>query len=524
MCAAGVAPDPDPSCTTLAKVGLHAHADLAETAAATPSACCAFCSATPGCVAWTLSGAACRAKGARALDNSSRVACSGCVSGFLVSPHPPAPGPPGPPGPLPPRPAGQKNVLLVVVDDLRPQMGAYYQNQTLTPSINKLAAEALVFDRAYCQLAVCSPSRNSFMSGRRPDTTKVWNFKVNFRAPGVGAAWRSMPQWFKEHGYFTAGTGKVYHPGEPADNDPPSWTAPYNSQGQDNPGCPPCPAGAAWCGNAWCSLERNSTAYAYANNDEWIAADGKRLLGLAAGSPLPFFVAVGLHKPHTPYAYPREIDALYPAVGLIDLPTAAARACPVGMPPLAWNECSAIKGYNMTHPMDDLPAQRLRRAYYASVTHTDQLIGSLLVSLDGLGLAGTTAVVLIGDHGYELGEHNMWCKKNNMELGVRVPFIARVPWLPRSMGTRSVKRAVMFLGWVFFLISLGSPHVLRAHMGRTCGEPNEIELTAVGVKLNGTGQVRGRASWPSSSTCTRPSPTSPGCRAPSTERSGRARA
>ena len=87
--------------------------------------------------------------------------------------------------PAPPAPPGAKNVLLVVVDDLRPQMGAYYQNQTLTPNIDALAAEALVFDRAYCQIAVCSPSRNSFMSGRRPDTTKVWNFKVDFRAPGV---------------------------------------------------------------------------------------------------------------------------------------------------------------------------------------------------------------------------------------------------------------------------------------------------------------------------------------------------
>ena len=166
----------NPTCTNvMPRVGLHAHNDLAEKTVSTPDACCSFCSSTPNCFAWTLSGGACRAKGAKALHSSARVACSDCVSGFLSTP----PRPPPPPGPLPPRPPGQKNVLLVVVDDLRPQLGAYYQNQTLTPNINAFAADALVFDRAFCQLAVCSPSRNSFMSGRRPDTTKTWNFKVS---------------------------------------------------------------------------------------------------------------------------------------------------------------------------------------------------------------------------------------------------------------------------------------------------------------------------------------------------------
>jgi iduronate 2-sulfatase len=398
-----------PVCNILHKTGLHADDDLEhKDHTNNAAACCLFCSETQGCVAWTLSDSKCRAKGPKALNNKTQVQCSACTSGFLhlpPSPSPPTPSPspppPPPPGPPAPRPAGQKNVLFVVVDDLRPQLGCYHQNQTLTPNVDALAATSLVFDRAYCQLAVCSPSRNSFLSGRRPDTTKVWNFKVNFRAPAVGANWSSMPQWFKEHGYWTAGTGKVYHPAEPPNNDPPSWSQPYNNKGQDNPSCPPCPAGATWCGNSWCSLDRNSTRYKYSNNDEWIAADGAGLLALAAATPgTPFFVAVGLHKPHTPYAYPSEIDHLYPPVAEMDLPTALARSTPTDMPEVAWIACSAINGYNLTSPMPDFLAQQHRRAYYAAVTHTDQLIGTLLAQLSALGLEQSTAVVVTGDHGY----------------------------------------------------------------------------------------------------------------------------
>lgn len=349
----------------LPNIGLHAKDDLAHTDACKSVAeCCAFCAATTTCTAWTLDGTVCRAKGPAAaagsctVESGCRVACSGCFSGFMG----PAPSPP----PAPPAPKGARNVLFIVVDDLRPQMGPYGQNQTVTPNLDALASGALVFDNAYCQQAVCSPSRNSFLSGRRPDATKTWNFKTNFRDPGVGAHWDSMPQYFKKHGYMTAGTGKVYHPGEPPDNDPASWTEPYNPQGQISAGCPACPGRADWCGNAWCSLDRNSTVYNYTNNDEWIATDGARLLTFAAADPRgrPFFVAVGLHKPHTPYAYPSEIDSLYPPATQIRLPTATARVVPVGSPQVAWNRCSAIAGFNESSPMSDVLAQQHRRVRY----------------------------------------------------------------------------------------------------------------------------------------------------------------
>ena len=120
--------------------------------------------------------------------------------------------------------ANTKNVLFIVVDDLRPDLSAYGQEYVHTPNIDKLAKESLVFERAYCQQAVCGPSRNSFMTGRRPDTTKAWNFIDHFRELNVGLNWSSLPQYFKKHGYFSSGVGKLYHPNLPPNYDPPSWS------------------------------------------------------------------------------------------------------------------------------------------------------------------------------------------------------------------------------------------------------------------------------------------------------------
>lgn len=285
LAAATEHPAATPRCSPLLQgYGLHAHDDLAfNDSVASAEACCDLCATTPECVAFTLmrrgpANYSCRAKGEPALLNSSRTPCKECVSGFLVE---------SPPAPPAPRPAGLRNILLVVVDDLRPQMSPYGQAETVTPNLDAFSKGALVFDRAYCQQAVCSPSRNSFLSGRRPDATKAWNFLTHFRE--VGPDWTTMPEYFLKAGWFVAGTGKVYHPGLPPNNDPPSWSQPYSNQGQRNPSCPPCPPGATWCGNSWCSLNETQNA---GNNDEWIASDGQRLLSLAAAQPKPFFVAV----------------------------------------------------------------------------------------------------------------------------------------------------------------------------------------------------------------------------------------
>ena len=298
-----------------------------------------------------------------------------------------------------------KNLLVVVCDDMRPWFEPFSNSGVHAPNLHALAKTAMVFNNTYVQQAVCSPSRNSFMSGRRPDTTKAWNFKTDFRAPGVGADWLTMPEYFKVHGWRTAGTGKVYHPGLPKNNDPVSWSEPYNNTGQNNLGCrEKCPPeGAPWCGNSWCSLNKTATsAKGFVDWEQWIHDDAVRLLDDAvaegASDSRPFFIAVGFHKPHTPYAYLSEYDALYPPAEEIASPSGAAKIAPIGMPDVAWEACSAITPFNFTTPMPTLQAQLHRRAYYAAVSQTDRHIGSLLSHLDQVGETETTAVIVFGEY------------------------------------------------------------------------------------------------------------------------------
>ncbi len=147
-----------------------------------------------------------------------------------------------------PDPSKRRNVLLVVYDDLSARHNVYGWKQSATPVADEFAKEALVFDRAYCQQAVCSPSRASFLSGRRPDRTQQWTFSLPPpNAPGTGgwrnapgaSQWRSFPQWFKDHGYYTAAAGKLFHPGDPAFFDPLSWTEPRCAPNASNPGAEP---------------------------------------------------------------------------------------------------------------------------------------------------------------------------------------------------------------------------------------------------------------------------------------------
>lgn len=216
--------------------------------ASSAAECCALCEANSKCVYWTFcphckcaesagSAGCCHPKSSKAGAKPAPGRISG-QSGTYRPPPPPAPAPPG-----------VKNVLLMIADDLRPQlMAAYGHSWMKTPNIDKFTRTATVFLRAYVQQQVCSPSRNSFMTGRRPDATGVWNFNDDFRvhrstadpedtAPGNGANWTTMPQYFKNHGYQVYGTGKLFHPNRPANNDVPlSWTD-YSSDTGKNASC-----------------------------------------------------------------------------------------------------------------------------------------------------------------------------------------------------------------------------------------------------------------------------------------------
>eukprot|EP01006_Ploeotia_vitrea_P045533 TRINITY_DN66951_c0_g1_i3.p1 TRINITY_DN66951_c0_g1~~TRINITY_DN66951_c0_g1_i3.p1 ORF type:complete len:526 (+),score=35.83 TRINITY_DN66951_c0_g1_i3:39-1616(+) len=326
------------------------------------------------------------------------------------------------------------NFLMIVVDDLRVELSPYLQNTTLikTPNVAAFAKESVLFTRAYTQQAVCSPSRNSFLSGRRPDTTQTWNFIDSFRkTPPDGHKWIALPQMFKENGYFSAGCGKVYHPGHPKNNDLPySWSTPYWY-------APPAQVGI--CGNykPWCTLadekcvDRHLADYTIANLTTFVKEKKQ------------FFYATGFHRPHVDWGVPQKFSDMYPQPQHIALPT--HKRAPTDMPPMAfwsdiWMESHGI--FNGTkirpeHPIPDYLMGEMRRAYYASVSYVDHQIGRVLEKVKELGLDNNTVILIFGDHGWQLGEHGEWCKRTNFELATRVPLLVKVPWLPESHGKKS---------------------------------------------------------------------------------------
>eukprot|EP01121_Diplochlamys_sp_Union-15-3_P022537 TRINITY_DN9628_c0_g1_i1.p1 TRINITY_DN9628_c0_g1~~TRINITY_DN9628_c0_g1_i1.p1 ORF type:complete len:466 (+),score=75.52 TRINITY_DN9628_c0_g1_i1:179-1576(+) len=296
-----------------------------------------------------------------------------------------------------------------------------------TPNIDKLAQGGVVFEHAYAQQALCNPTRSSLLTGRRPDTTKCWSFQHDFRQ--TNASWVTLPQYFKNNGYITTGMGKIFHPNLPPNNDPPSWSPEY-AYFDPTPGS--------------CPNERKSCP---TDEPDDFFADGKiantavtRLEQLVQSNQQPFFLAVGFHKPHLDWYFPKKYFDLYPET--VDPPK--YQTSPKNMPEIAFFSCGNInsgeecKSRNVSiKPDTPLPSDIVnlfRRSYYGAVSFTDAQIGKVLDKLEALGLQNNTIVVLWGDHGWQLGEHGEWCKQTNFELATQVPLIYRVPWKTNSIG------------------------------------------------------------------------------------------
>eukprot|EP00937_MAST-01D_sp_MAST-1D-sp2_P005350 g5350.t1 len=359
------------------------------------------------------------------------------------------------------------SVVHVIVDDLRPELGAYGLPTASTPNIDALARDGTVFDRAFCQQSVCGPSRNSFLTGRFPDRSRSWNFINSFRdADSPSANWTTLPGLFLRAGALALGAGKVFHPKVPAAYDGrrswsdfganlpfqnPCWnTADHtSSKGCNKTG----PASASCDGGLPCFfcpidiLAKLDKKTKVSVQNEWCTVDAVedsetvnkavRLLRAAAKARTPFYLAVGLHKPHMPWQFSAQDLAKHPA-NASDVAAARVALPPVGMPPLAFHmsDQSADAAGGGTHaagpwaaPLTPAAASGARRAYRAAVTGMDRKLGKLLDALDGLGLAGSTAVVLHGDHGWHLGEQGEWRKMTAFEAAARVPLIVRAPWL-----------------------------------------------------------------------------------------------
>ena len=317
------------------------------------------------------------------------------------------------------------NVLFIAVDDLRPVLGCYGDKTAVTPNLDRLASRGTVFERAYCQQALCSPSRLSLLTGRRPDTTRVWDLSTHFRQALPSVV--TLPQHFKNHGYQTQGIGKILHGnGKPA-FDPPSWSLdPLLAVSRD-----PKLRYASAKNLTGSGLKRESTEAVDVADDTYI--DGKvceaaieRLAELKTVDK-PFFLAVGFRKPHLPFCAPKKYWDLYER-NLI--PAAAPDVHPINAPELATRSWRELEGYQDIANDGKISAaktRQLRHGYYACVSYIDSLIGRLLKHLSKLQLTENTVVVVWGDHGFHLGEQGLWTKANNYELSTRVPLIMALP-------------------------------------------------------------------------------------------------
>jgi arylsulfatase A-like enzyme len=322
------------------------------------------------------------------------------------------------------------NILFIAVDDLRPELGCYGRDYIKSPNIDGIARRGMVFDRAYCQQAVCSPSRSSLLTGTRPDTTKVWDLVTHFRdaLPQVV----TLPQHFKQNGYFVQGIGKIYHPGY---DDPRSWSAPWQTPkaptyaGLKTPEIADDDAqGKRKGGPAFESADVADNFY----KDGMVADLASDALAELSTKPEPFFLAVGFAKPHLPFVAPKKYWDLYdPAtIQLAPNPYHAK-----GAPPYALTNSNELRNYTGIPdegPMPDALARQLKHGYYASVSYTDAQVGKVLAQLDRLGLRESTIVMLWGDHGWKLGEHGEWAKHSNVENDTNAPLILSVPGMKNA--------------------------------------------------------------------------------------------
>ena len=312
-----------------------------------------------------------------------------------------------------------KNILFIAVDDLKPLLGSYGDTIIITPYMDKLASEGFIFTNAHCQQAVCAPSRASLLTGKRPDYTKVWNLKTLIRDKNPNIV--TMPQYFKQMGYQTAATGKIFDfRSVDALADSVSWTYRYKKVKNTNP-----MGGGYVYETRRVSTEAPVIADSLTMDGE-VLSQGIDYMKKMAKSGKPFFLAVGFHKPHLPFVAPKRYWDMYDSS---DIKLAAFREYPEGAPPYAPQPGWELRQIYVDIPSDfDTPIseekqRQLIHGYYACVSFVDQLIGDLISELDNLGLRENTIIVLWGDHGWHLGDHSMWCKHTNYEQATRAPLI-----------------------------------------------------------------------------------------------------
>ncbi len=376
-----------------------------------------------------------------------------------------------------PTPAERPNVLFIAVDDLRPELGCYGSTLVKTPNIDRLARQGLVFNRAYCQMPICNPSRSSLLTGIRPDTLRIWDNQTHFRKGRPDVV--TLPMVFKNAGYESVKIGKIFHGSLP---DPISWSRP-------EPSLPPRPIYMSPETRAR-QKERREAALKKGWDRKWVDAylrgpateahdspDNFYLDGAIAEAALiqlsslqktpPFFLAIGFTKPHLPFVAPKRYWDFYKRE---EIPLAENDFLPRNAPLMAMNRMIEFATYEdlvrIPSPTErkvrEDRARLLKHGYYACVSFIDAQIGRLLSALDHFGLRENTIIVVWSDHGYKLGEHGSWGKRTVYEVDTRSTLIISVPDLiPDEKSTTALVELVDIFPTLAELAGLGPPDDLE---------------------------------------------------------------
>ncbi len=317
--------------------------------------------------------------------------------------------------------APPSNVLLIIVDDLRPELNCYGNRLIHSPNIDRLAKEGVLFKNAYCNVPVCGASRASFLTGLRPTRNRFLTYMTYAREDAAGYV--PIPRYFKDNGYTTVSNGKVFHNQDDHESAwdvnwrPYSDGGPFDYQTVENRNPPEGKRGRAY---EW--VDTHDSVY----NDGKIAAKSISDLRKLKEEGKPFFMAVGFLKPHLPFNAPKKYWDLYE--GKVKLPD--NNYVPKNAPAQSlhgWEEMRHYNGIPEKGPVSDSLAKVLIQGYYACVSYADAQVGEILDELARLGLDKNTHVVLIGDHGYNLQEHTLWCKHCNYRTSLRSAMIVKSP-------------------------------------------------------------------------------------------------
>jgi iduronate 2-sulfatase len=345
------------------------------------------------------------------------------------------------------------NVLFVIVDDLRPELGCYGNKEIITSNFDAFSNSATTFMKAYCQAAACAPARAAVMTGLRPDTSRVWDLSGKFRVNMPDVV--TIPQHFHEHGYHTVSMGKIFHNHMPdhvsfdePDLRPVKYMTPEMIDREPESFYHDPDLNEELAQVRERRLARNPNTYA----DGWAYGratesfdgpdhefyDGAQTeLAIETMERLqdkdqPFFLALGYYRPHLPFVAPKKYWDMYDRE---EISLASNPFLPKGSPVMAMNSCYELNGcYDLEHvkhpsvfQVSEENARRLKHGYYASVSFVDACFGRLMQGLEELELDENTIVVVWGDHGWKLGEHGSWCKQTNYDIDLRVPLMIRAP-------------------------------------------------------------------------------------------------